>query len=643
MKKLFTLSVLTLIILSVKTQAQSTRLILAEEFTQASCPPCATLNPAFNTLLNSNPTKIVAIKYQTNWPGYDPMNVQTASFVDNIRVPYYQSGSSRFVPYATMDGTPQTGGSSTGSPANWTQTKLNARALVASPYDLTVTHTFSPAFDSIFVSVTITCTQAVTGNLKARVAVIERMVEFCSPPGTTNEKEFEGVMRTMLPDAYGTALASSWAVAQTQTLDFAAAIPTYVYDKAQLAVVAFVQNDATKEVHQAAYSAPQPQHFVIDGRLGCDLVTGIPNVSCGTPFAPTVEIENQGTTTLTSADIKYWVNGVAGLTVPWTGSLATHATASVQLPQISSPAGTHSLVVRIENPNGTMDYNGTYDEVDVPFNVYATTGDILPLVQPFDVNANASFPPNRWSLVNYDGGATWIQSVYGFNNVGAARMNFYTSPANQVDELWTPNYDFSAPGTITAQMDFDVAYCSYQGEADRLQIQYSTDCGQNWTTVFDESGTALSMGNPDTSASWHPWNSSHWHHKTVNLNSVVSNQSVFFKFKAISAFGNNLFIDNLNLSTNLTTSVPQISSIRGVNVYPNPSTGLIKVQFDLENSEDVTIVVSNTLGAIVKNMKLQSVTSGTFDIDLSKESKGAYEVSIRTSSKVLTKRIAITE
>ncbi|HAG05757.1 MAG TPA: hypothetical protein DCG68_02730, partial [Cryomorphaceae bacterium] len=54
--------------------AQATRLVLFEEFTQASCSPCASQNPAFNTLLSGNTTKAISIKYQTSWPGVDPMN-----------------------------------------------------------------------------------------------------------------------------------------------------------------------------------------------------------------------------------------------------------------------------------------------------------------------------------------------------------------------------------------------------------------------------------------------------------------------------------------------------------------------------------------------------------------------------------------
>ena len=65
---------LTLVALAVAGSAafgQAQRLVLFEEFTQASCGPCASQNPAFNTLLDANATKAVSIKYQTSWPGFE--------------------------------------------------------------------------------------------------------------------------------------------------------------------------------------------------------------------------------------------------------------------------------------------------------------------------------------------------------------------------------------------------------------------------------------------------------------------------------------------------------------------------------------------------------------------------------------------
>src|SRR5689334_7819656 len=120
MKKLFTL--IGLFISSMSLFA-SQRLVMVEEFTNASCPPCAAQNPGFNALLDANPTKVVALKYQTNWPGVDPMNAQTQSLGVGTRVTYYGVTG---VPHGVVDGVaiPNTCGYYVGAPHCLTQAQI---------------------------------------------------------------------------------------------------------------------------------------------------------------------------------------------------------------------------------------------------------------------------------------------------------------------------------------------------------------------------------------------------------------------------------------------------------------------------------------------------------------------------------------
>ena len=83
------LSILALALLcTFAVSAQHQRRVLIEEFTNASCPPCASQNPGFNAVVEANIQYLTPIKYQTNWPGFDPMNVQTQTDVAP-RVTYY--------------------------------------------------------------------------------------------------------------------------------------------------------------------------------------------------------------------------------------------------------------------------------------------------------------------------------------------------------------------------------------------------------------------------------------------------------------------------------------------------------------------------------------------------------------------------
>jgi hypothetical protein len=87
MKKTFTF--LTILLAGSLAFAQSQRLVMVEGFSQASCGPCASQNPALNAALSAAGTStVVSIKYQTSWPGVDPMNAQNPTEVA-ARVSYY--------------------------------------------------------------------------------------------------------------------------------------------------------------------------------------------------------------------------------------------------------------------------------------------------------------------------------------------------------------------------------------------------------------------------------------------------------------------------------------------------------------------------------------------------------------------------
>ncbi|MEO6901652.1 MAG: T9SS type A sorting domain-containing protein [Bacteroidia bacterium] len=225
--------------------AQSQRFVLIEEFTQASCPPCAQANPGFDRTMAANTAKATAIKYQVSWPGADPMNKQNPTEVAT-RVKYYGVGG---VP----DWTAGTGTLTNNSAPS--QSTIDKQYAIPSPFTIDLKHWFNVANDSIFIKCVITCTQAVTLTTPAlRVAMTEKLIDDPKSTGTNGEKHFTDVMRKMYPDAAGTVLDKAWTVGQTKTFTFSAKIPTYIYKKAQIATVSWIQDDGSKKVQQAGYS-----------------------------------------------------------------------------------------------------------------------------------------------------------------------------------------------------------------------------------------------------------------------------------------------------------------------------------------------------------------------------------------------------
>ena len=204
---------LLLLLVPMLSIAQTQRMVMVEHFSNASCGPCASLNPALNTLLSNNTSKAISLKYQVSWPGVDPMYSQNTAD-PTARVNYYGVTG---VPNSQGDG--DTYG---GSPGGITQTWIDGRYAIASPFTLAVTHYLSSDYDSVYISVTVTAAQAYTsvGALKLHVSLAEGNIQFATAPGTNGETVFKHVARKMYPSATGTVLASTWTNGQTQTFTF---------------------------------------------------------------------------------------------------------------------------------------------------------------------------------------------------------------------------------------------------------------------------------------------------------------------------------------------------------------------------------------------------------------------------------------
>lgn len=616
--------------------AQSQRIVLAEEFTQASCGPCASQNPAFNTLLSANTAKIVSVKYQTSWPGVDPMNAQNPTDVAT-RVTYYGVSG---VPDAPMDGVEQTGASYTGAPANYTQAKIDAEYAIPSPFTLNINHTFSADYDSIFVTCVITASQAYTstGTLKAHIAMVENTISFTAAPGTNGETEFYSVMRKMYPTAAGTTLPGTWTSGQTQTITFGALIPSYIYSKSQISIVAFVQNDGDKSVQQAGQDATQS----LTSDIGTTAIAGIPVFQCATSFTPTATIKNYGTTTLTSCTINYQLDGGTVLTQPWTGSLATGATNVVTLPTQTATAGAHTFTTYTSNPNGGLDFDAANNQQVKSFAIVSSTGAAAPLTEGF---TSTTFPPTGWFIDNVDNAGTWTRKTGagGFGtSTACSKIDFYSFPIGAVDVLYAKNVDFT--GTTTATLTFNVAYAQYSATyIDQLDVFVSSNCGTTWTNVYSKTASTLATnGGAFVTSAFTP-TAAQWRNEGINLNAFAGQSNVMVKFVAASGYGNNAYIDDINLTNGSLGIVDANQLANDVSIYPNPISNNATVNFNLIESNEVSIEMVNAIGQVVSTNNLGILSAGeqNYSLDASNLNNGLYFINIRVGNSMIVKKVSV--
>ncbi len=97
---------------------------------------------------------------------------------------------------------------------------------------------------------------------------------------------------------------------------------------------------------------------------------GMPTSLCEAGYQPKALITNLGSTTVTSATVRYRIDGGAWESVPYSGSLATGASASITLPAMPSlSTGNHSIEFNVNAPNGGTDQSAANNSATVAFSV----------------------------------------------------------------------------------------------------------------------------------------------------------------------------------------------------------------------------------------------------------------------------------
>jgi thiol-disulfide isomerase/thioredoxin len=250
---------LSLIFAAFSATAQS-RVTLVEQFTNSSCPPCATYSPLVYNYANTNPTQLAVVAFHTSFPyNNDSMNIANVA-ESAARVGFYGIGGA---PSSVFEGNVFNG--STGIFGPSITTYVTNRLLIAPQYDVASpflkidNNMLSGKF--IFKSLIATNT---TDSLVAHIIVIEKNVlksSYTASPGGNSETSYGYVMRKMLPSASGTILKNK-ILNGSDTIGFTWNLAN-IKDTAQIRVVAFVQNLTTKAVYQAQIFATHAEPIVV--------------------------------------------------------------------------------------------------------------------------------------------------------------------------------------------------------------------------------------------------------------------------------------------------------------------------------------------------------------------------------------------
>ena len=668
-KNLLTLG---LVIAGITAVAQTPRLSLFEEFTGENCPPCASINPGLNANIAANPTKVVAIKWQVPIPSA-PTTTWSLWKTNESEIKWRYSPSpagygymSAYTPTTTPTGginsAPQGridggnlwavpgGGAANDNAFYGTAALFNAASSFTSPFSITMNRVWDPTFSSVTLTVNITASAnyTATGALVYRLVMIERHINFATAPGTNGEKDFEDVAVKAYPTttsgtvttSMGTAMASAWTTGQNQTFTINCVLPSYIRDKSEVAFVGFIQDDGNKKVQQAALS--NTVGLTNDAKA---ISANVGPVVCSTTLIPTVTVKNNGSNAITAFTVQPALDAVIGANVVWTGNLAPGASTTIPTNLLTTTAGAHTYSYNIIAVSGGEN-NFANNKVSTSF-VCSPVYFAAPVVEPFTA---VTFPPANWTMVNSNAGPTWSRNgavgAYG-TNTGASKYDFYNnSVTGDADDLFLPPTNLT--GTTSPVLSFDVAYAFYtavpNNENDKLEVKVSTNCGATWSTVWSQAGTVLATSASPVTAAFVP-SAAQWKTVNVALTSYSNAPQVLVKFVATSDYGNNLYVDNINLSqANPTAIKNNVTSSVSFDVYPNPTRGETNVKIDAVVAGNANVIVMNTLGQIVYSKQVElTLGVNTLQIDAKDFASGLYNVMVESNNGSMVKKLTVTK
>ncbi|MCX8490993.1 MAG: T9SS type A sorting domain-containing protein, partial [Cyclobacteriaceae bacterium] len=241
-----------------------TRTVLFENFTTTDAGTRSSLNAdlsleaAFVTQFNQdniNSTQVVNINYHVDFVGVDPFNLDNPADPSS-RALYYNVSK---VPYAFLDGihSNQLGNGSDLFSA-WGRTAYNRKTLQLARADFNGSSVINEADGSIKINVKVKPTIDLPATTTLHVAILETRILkselLAKKPDakvTTNETQFDYVLKRMLPNAIGTKFP-----ANTFRKDVSADLGTFTWIPDRFytttySVVLFLQDEITKEVYQA--------------------------------------------------------------------------------------------------------------------------------------------------------------------------------------------------------------------------------------------------------------------------------------------------------------------------------------------------------------------------------------------------------
>ncbi|MEI6853495.1 MAG: PKD domain-containing protein, partial [Bacteroidota bacterium] len=323
----------------------------------------------------------------------------------------------------------------------------------------------------------------------------------------------------------------------------------------------------------------------------------------------------------------YSVLNHSGASWQWTFQGGNPSTSNLRNPHVyfSSP-GTYLATLTVTDGIGHSASDSLYVNVSA-------------FVPPLLVQEGfqASFPPSEIMIVNPENDAQWSLNSAAGGFGGSSQCAIFDNFDNDSHGNWDDmrvSVNFANP--TTTNLVFDVAHACYGGQyTDTLEVLVSADCGLTFTQVYKKWGNTLATA-PNNSNYYTP-TASEWRKDTVHLSAFAGTAHLLVAFRNIGLWGNNIYIDNINLPS-YTTSVNETKAVT-MEVFPNPvdHNGFLTITNPL--NEEVIITLFDGKGSRMFKNKIAASTN--LDLSQYNLSAGIYHLNLQGETRIMNYKLLI--
>lgn len=383
-----------------------------------------------------------------------------------------------------------------------------------------------------------------------------------------------------------------------------------------------VMENSPRRVSLLTSPALQDPIGVLDTDLAYRSVDDLPVVNCVNQLDIDLVFANHGINEVRDFDISYSINdqgfseSVTGLTLT-TGENYTHAIILTDLIE-----GFNEISWEITSVNGSGDNNLLNNSGTTSLLVDRESGNA-----PF----REGFDNGTWVTAGNPGEPEWVATTFNGNRTMA--IPAFNTPSSTSSWLVSPVYSLTY--LSEAGLFFDMSYGVRTNVNDKLELAIQPGCDSDFEVIWSQELSEIAFDESETA--WVP--QGEWIETFINLNSYVGMDEVRFAFIFTNRGGNNLYLDNVELTNNSALTQPRPSRGNFV-VYPNPTVGEFTLTLGLEERSDVQVDLINLSGAVVARREFSEMLNHTIEIDPG-QLYGLHFVRVRGNGIDKTERILI--